>query len=228
MRERFYRIKRGFGRAAGAVCVLLLLTACGNASPKEQESIWEPPVEGLTWGMSSSEAEKLYPFEESGERKEGTFRVSLQNPVPVCGIDAEVTLSFYESGDISLGLQSMAVQCPEEHTAELEEALAERFKSTDAVITDSGWLSWETEETVSDYYTSAQLLDAYEACLGEAYLSEHMDYYNEYISGISRSYLALFRYKREGEDKGFMEINGTRIAEMRYLFGDGFSMEKAH
>lgn len=35
---------------------LLLLTGCGESSKKE--NVWDPPIEGLTWGMSSEEVKK--------------------------------------------------------------------------------------------------------------------------------------------------------------------------
>ena len=184
---------------------LLLLTGCGESSKKE--NVWDAPIEGLTWGMSSEEVKKIYPFINETAEKDGTFWVTLEDKIQVYGISMEVSMSFFESKELMLGLQNMTLKCPEEHIGKLEKELEKRFKDT-------------ADPTTDDDYTAEQLKEAYTKRLGEEYMSAHSDYYNGYIAGLPRSYLASYQLKYKGEDSGFMEINGVRLAEMKYLFGE--------
>ena len=94
----------------------------------------------------------------------------------------------------------MTLKCPEEHIGKLEKELEKRFKDTaDSTTDEYGWISWVTGEVISDYY-------------------------NGYIAGLPRSYLASYQLKYKGEDSGFMEINGVRLAEMKYLFGEDWKI----
>ena len=202
---------------------LLLLTGCGESSKKE--NVWEPPIEGLTWGMSSEEVKKIYSFIDEAAEKDGTFWVTLEDKIQVYDISMEVSMSFFESKELMLGLQNMTLKCPEEHIGKLEKELEKRFKDTADPTTDEyGWISWVTGEVISDYYTAEQLKEAYTKRLGEEYMSAHSDYYNGYIAGLPRSYLASYQLKYKGEDSGFMEINGVRLAEMKYLFGEDWKI----
>lgn len=201
--------------------IFMFFSGCGKSAEKIS-AVWNPPIKGLEWGMSSEDVQELYPFSTNKMREnDGTFWVELNEKVPVYGIDMEVYLSFYESENIMMGLQNMTIKCPEEYADKFELKLEERFKNESVSSTDKyGWKSWVTKDIVSDYYSSEQLWDAYVDRAGADFMTEHYDYFKGYIEGLTRSYLVSYKLKMDGEDSGFAVINGVRIAEMKYLFNE--------
>lgn len=204
-----------------SIIVFLFITGCGRTEERIS-NVWNPPISGLEWGMNSDEVQELYPFTIIGNgEKDGTFWAVLNDKVPIYGIDMEVSLSFYESENIMLGLQNLAIKCPEEYADEFEQKLEERFKGISVPLIDKyGWKSWVTEDIVSDYYSTEQMWEAYEKRVGKDFMMENYDYFRGYISGLPRAYLVSYKLKIDGEDTGFIEINGVRIAEIRYLFDE--------
>lgn len=212
MRKCFYVL-------VGMAALLSFLSGCQNTSKNVAGNAWNPPIEGLTWGMSSDEVKQLYSFKNEANKKDGTFWVELNEKIPIYDIDMEVTLSFYESEDIMLGLQSITLSCPEEYAGEFKNKLEKRFEGISGSTSDeNGWISWVTKASVSDYYSSEQLWDAFSRRLGDDYMIAHSDYLTGYIDMLPRSPLALFKLKYEGESSGSAIISGTSIAVLNYLF----------
>lgn len=76
MRKYFYVL-------VGMAALLSFLSGCQNTSKNVAGNAWNPPIEGLTWGMSSEEVKQLYSFKNEANKKDGTFLVELNEKIPL-------------------------------------------------------------------------------------------------------------------------------------------------
>lgn len=52
------------------------------------------------------------------------------------------------------------------------------------------------------------------------------EFYDNFISEVSRSYFAPYRFVSNGESKGFTEIHGEKLAIIKHLFVEDFRLDE--
>lgn len=156
------------GIVGGVLLILLVLGFLTDPEPVQfgsaRDTLWNPQIPKLEWGMSQEEAEQYYPMElVETQNTSGNRQYYLQEPMTLYDLECQVLLFFNE--DTGLYRVMANPQCSEEEAEVLQEKMADKYQGkSDREINSSLYYSYES---ASDFYSYEEMQEAYEAVLGQ-------------------------------------------------------------
>lgn len=177
-------------------------------SKEERKTIWNPPINGLFWGMSIDAVEEVLDYQayELFEQNKVSNLSISEKYNTIYGIEMALILTF----DHDMGLIKFEGTCEESDLPKLKEILLEKYKGYDSGQQLGDGIRWASERVI-ERKNYEELMKRLSDKFG------NLSVYDSLKQGFEASPLVYVELIETGDRRGTFIVNGHTQVEVDSL-----------